>query len=438
MTLRFFGVLLCTLSVINLASAEDPKASKPESDKKSRIHVGGGLAFEIAPNAAYEFEHVVVQRVDKRDTKTLEQIKDVLHESGLKGERLETATAQIGKIMTGQSEEDASDDDHGKGGRLFSFPKYEGNAIVVESDGKHRTIKLSRSVDVDRTSRRSESVPVTIQFHADHKNVWEQVEKSLKDAGVSHRQIEMTRMAFEETKDGVEGVSVEGASITATSITIGVDGEVKEFELDKDDFQPGNVVWTIAGVNDKFMIGLKCEPADETLRSQWKLDEVGLVVASVFDGTPAKKANVQVHDVLLIANDKKLGKVQDLVTAVQEAGKDDEKLSLTVLRAGERREIEVTPSERKVVGVAADNVIVLDGEDGKWRAHLKSIPSLDIRKYPKTWGYKTDGIGPGIVRYRWGQDGGADVKSLKKQVEQLQQQLEQLQKAFAESKADTD
>jgi hypothetical protein len=372
--------------------------------------------------------------VDESDTKALGQIRDVLRESGLKGERLESATAQIGKIMTGQSEEGASKDDQGKGGHFFTFRKYDGNAIVVGTDGKHRTIKLSRSVDVDRTSRRSESVPVTIQFHADHKNVWEQVEKSLKDAGVSDRQIEMTRKAFEEVKDDVEGASVTGASVTGALV---VDGEVKEFKLDKSDFQPANVVWTFAGVNDKYMIGLKCEPADEALRSQWKLDKTGLVVESVFDGTPAKKANVQIYDVLLMANDKKLSKVQDLATAVQESGKDNKILSLTVIRGGERQNIKVTPAERKVVGVEGGNVIVLDGDDGKWQAHLKSISSLDIQKHSQSWGYKTDGIGPGIVRYRSRQDGEADVKSLKKQVEQLQKQLEQLQEDFEKSHAAT-
>jgi hypothetical protein len=426
MATRFLGVVFYTLAVIGAANAEDPIENKPEFDEKSRIYIGGGLAFEIAPNAV---AHVVVERVDESDPKTFVQIKDVLRESGLKGERLESATAQIGKIMTGQSEEDASEDDHGKRGNFFTFRKYDGNAIVVGTDGKHRTIKLSRSVDVDRTSRRSESVPVTIQFHADHKNVWEQVEKSLKDAGVNHKHIEMTRKAFEETKDDDARSSVTG--------TIVVDGEVKEFAFDKGDFQPGNVVWTFAGVNDKYMIGLKCEPADEALRSQWKLDKTGLVVESVFDGTPAKKANVQIYDVLLMANDKKLSKVQDLATAVQESGKDNKILSLTVIRGGERQNIKVTPAERKVVGVEGGNVIVLDGDDGKWRAHLKSISSLDIQKHSQIWGFKTEGIGPGIVRYRSWYSGEADVKSLKKQVEQLQKQLEQLQEDFEKSHAAT-
>jgi membrane-associated protease RseP (regulator of RpoE activity) len=92
-------------------------------------------------------------------------------------------------------------------------------------------------------------------------------------------------------------------------------------------------------------IGLECYPAPEMLRAHVKLPEGrGLVVESVVPESPAAKAGVLKHDILLAAGDKPLGKAMDLIEAVEEA--KGKALSLEVLRAGESRKIAVTPTKR--------------------------------------------------------------------------------------------
>lgn len=96
-------------------------------------------------------------------------------------------------------------------------------------------------------------------------------------------------------------------------------------------------------------IGVGCSPATETLRSQLKLDTgVGLVVDHVVPGSPADKAGLKVHDLLLkIQHGEKsivLKHLADLSTAVSHVKTDE--MQIELLRAGERQTVSVTPMER--------------------------------------------------------------------------------------------
>ncbi|MBX3411871.1 MAG: PDZ domain-containing protein [Pirellulales bacterium] len=117
-----------------------------------------------------------------------------------------------------------------------------------------------------------------------------------------------------------------------------------------------------------YWVGLECFPADSTLRTQLGLPEnSGLVVAEVAPDSPAAKADIKQHDVLLSAGDKQLSSVADLIEAINasqgitmsKAGEPLRKseeavpapsktLTLAVLRAGEKLTIEVTPAAREV------------------------------------------------------------------------------------------
>ncbi len=94
-----------------------------------------------------------------------------------------------------------------------------------------------------------------------------------------------------------------------------------------------------------YWIGLGCAAAGDALRSQLGLEEgQGLVVESVIPDTPAAKAGIQRHDVLIKAGDKPLGGLPDLLDAV-EAAKENE-LTLELIRGGKSRKIAVTPAKR--------------------------------------------------------------------------------------------
>lgn len=94
----------------------------------------------------------------------------------------------------------------------------------------------------------------------------------------------------------------------------------------------------------RFWIGTECVPLrDEVLRAQLNLPEgQGLIVRDVVPDSPAAKAGLQRHDVLVASGDEPLGEVHELVALVQ-SGKP---LGLQVLRGGKKITIEVQPAER--------------------------------------------------------------------------------------------
>lgn len=104
----------------------------------------------------------------------------------------------------------------------------------------------------------------------------------------------------------------------------------------------------------KYWLGLLCIDVGESLRSQLGLEEgAGLLIDAVTEGTPAKEAGLQRHDVLIVAqpasqplteSTKKLASPKDLVDAVQAA--ETKPLRLVLFRQGQRKEIEVAPVER--------------------------------------------------------------------------------------------
>jgi hypothetical protein len=121
-----------------------------------------------------------------------------------------------------------------------------------------------------------------------------------------------------------------------------------------------------------FWIGLALdESIDETLRAQLGLTaDQGLIISSVAEDSPAAKAGLQEHDIVVAAGGKPIGKHADLVAAVQEAG--EKELAVEVIRAGEKTTIQVMP-EKRPAQQALEARIGADGEQmrlwfDKWRA----------------------------------------------------------------------
>ncbi len=86
-------------------------------------------------------------------------------------------------------------------------------------------------------------------------------------------------------------------------------------------------------------------PLPESLRAHLKLPaNEGLLVMEVAPDSPAAAAKLQRFDVLLKAGDRALGKVEDLMDAL-DAGKG-QKVSLEIIREGQPRKVEVTPAKR--------------------------------------------------------------------------------------------
>ncbi len=95
----------------------------------------------------------------------------------------------------------------------------------------------------------------------------------------------------------------------------------------------------------EYWVGLQCYPATPPLRAQLNLPEKqGLVVATVVPESPAAKAGIAKHDILMKAGEKALASPRDLVEAVDAA--KGKALKIEVIHSGARKTVEATPTKR--------------------------------------------------------------------------------------------
>lgn len=95
----------------------------------------------------------------------------------------------------------------------------------------------------------------------------------------------------------------------------------------------------------EFWLGVECYPAPAPLVEQLGLsDHGGLVVEHVVAESPAERAGMKRHDVIVGAGGKPVSRIPELVAAVDEAAEGE--LTLEVVRGGKSREVTVTPARR--------------------------------------------------------------------------------------------
>jgi len=110
----------------------------------------------------------------------------------------------------------------------------------------------------------------------------------------------------------------------------------------------------------EYWLGVEAMPVPPALRAHLNLPEgQGLLVGGVVADSPAAKAGLKEHDILLQAGGKPLTDISDLIAAVNAA--KETKLSLIVIRGGKQQTIEVVPAKRpaefskKSVGTSEDD-----------------------------------------------------------------------------------
>ena len=123
----------------------------------------------------------------------------------------------------------------------------------------------------------------------------------------------------------------------------------------------------------KYWIGLLggAIPADHPLRAHLDLPEnQGLLVANIVPNSPAAKAGLKKHDILLKANDVDLHEMTDLVGLVASEGDKKAQITLEVFRRGNRESVYLMPEERPADAPVAQGPAgggfggVLGGEGG--------------------------------------------------------------------------
>src|SRR4029079_6124080 len=99
----------------------------------------------------------------------------------------------------------------------------------------------------------------------------------------------------------------------------------------------------------KYWIGLFAGaiPADHPLRAHFDLPEKqGLLVANVMPDSPAAKAGLKQHDILLKANSNDLHDMKDLIELVMSEGAKKGQITLDVLRHNKHETISLKPEDR--------------------------------------------------------------------------------------------
>jgi membrane-associated protease RseP (regulator of RpoE activity) len=97
----------------------------------------------------------------------------------------------------------------------------------------------------------------------------------------------------------------------------------------------------------KHWIGILGGPVPDYVRAQVDIpDDYGVMIREVVPDSPAAKAGLTKYDIVLRANDTDVSDMRDLANLVTSEGEQGGKISMEVLRRGQRETIVVTPEER--------------------------------------------------------------------------------------------
>lgn len=147
----------------------------------------------------------------------------------------------------------------------------------------------------------------------------------------------------------------------------------------------------------QYWLGIMCTPLDDELLKAQLGVEHGLVVREVVGDSPAAKAGLQEHDILIQVGDQALADLRTLVAQIEETG--ERALTLTFLRQGERQTVEVTPVKRPAESEA--NTAKADKEAAdEWKMLQENLYQMQVPKIiqeEQQDGTKMLFIMPGVV-----------------------------------------
>jgi C-terminal processing protease CtpA/Prc len=172
---------------------------------------------------------------------------------------------------------------------------------------------------------------------------------------------------------------------------------------------------TLAPVGEdkkEYFLGISLGSIDEALRSQLALSAgQGVIITEVVKESPAEKAGVKPHDVVLELGDKAVESSEKLAAQVQ--ADQDKPTTLKVLRAGKPLSIAITPAVREVktdaaaVKAAIRFLAVAQDDEIAQRARKVAV----LRRYEQVYQER---------------ESSKQIEDLRDQVRALQQAVEKL------------
>lgn len=146
-----------------------------------------------------------------------------------------------------------------------------------------------------------------------------------------------------------------------TTIQVGPDkgaGEGTSVKVDVN--QPGENEIVIQGqpdapapVEKRYLIGIVGGEVSPELRAHLGLQKNGVIVRGVSKNSPAEKAGIQQHDIVIQAGGAPVTDMSELADLVKQVGPTGGSIELVVIRGGKQETIVVKPEERAVPQVLA-------------------------------------------------------------------------------------
>jgi hypothetical protein len=140
----------------------------------------------------------------------------------------------------------------------------------------------------------------------------------------------------------------------------------------------------------EYWIGVQCYGLQDELHEELGIPEDrGLVIATVFHGSPAHKAGIRRHDVVMKAGEKPLAHVKELVAVIEDS--KGEELSLELLRGQQKKSVKLTPIKRP--------------EEARPRKIVTSLPDDHLEDLDEWVDQIREGLDHGPIRLRFVQPG---------------------------------
>ncbi|HUE75128.1 MAG TPA: PDZ domain-containing protein [Pirellulaceae bacterium] len=199
----------------------------------------------------------------------------------------------------------------------------------------------------------------------------------------------------------------------------------------------------------RYRIGVVLSEADDTLRAQVGLAAgEGLIVTEVFPDTPAAKAGIQPHDVLVILDGKRLSTVDAVNAQIQEI--QEREVELKLLRGGKELLLKIAPQKEAAEATHADAISrfpVTIWSAGRCPGQVQTLNSLTCANchsnlysynpnsgllFPSTWKHGwLGGQNYSALRDHWTLKQHAAAGSPQEQVNQLKEQLAKMQETLS-------
>jgi exonuclease VII small subunit len=272
--------------------------------------------------------------------------------------------------------------DKGKQTETTTMQLDGGKLIIVDKDGKKSEIDVGNAKSVI-------------------------IQKEKKSKIVDGKQVE---------NKGIAKATIMGPDGEVREIELGIPGEGFTFELAEGLELPGHLDLKLGHLDHaghlshlghlaggKYFIGIQCQPISEALRSHLDIEgNKGLLVENVTADSPAAVAGLKENDILVVAGNKELTSIEDVIKVVNDAGEAKQVVEFGIIRNGKETSVQVTPAERK----EGQMVLGMDLE-GDAKSEFEALKQAPLR------------LLPGVIRPQ-------DNEAFKKAIEEFRAEMSKL------------